>query len=185
MRPEELPPYILVVNPESLTQTVDYSDRRVVPLFGDGSSAAIVSLTVPSRIEIGNCLLDSNPQGWNKVMIPRYDYFSQDGNAVQGFAIRKTTEGIRRLMNGDGGENKGLKFIGHQANLGMLNTVCERCGIEEGDHWYNVDTFGNTGCSSAPAVLSQHWEAMRPGDRIAMVVVGSGLTWASMMIEIK
>jgi len=185
MKPEELPPYILIVNPESLTQTVDYSDRRVVPLFGDGSSAAVVSLNIPSGIVVTNCLVDSNPQGWNKVMIPRFNYFSQDGNAVQGFAIRKTTEGVRRLMNGAANGTNSIKFIGHQANLGMLTTVCERCGIGNSNHWFNVDNFGNTGCSSAPAVLSQHWDDLRPGDHVAMVVVGSGLTWASMMIEVK
>ncbi|MDY0045511.1 MAG: 3-oxoacyl-[acyl-carrier-protein] synthase III C-terminal domain-containing protein, partial [Syntrophales bacterium] len=63
-------------------------------------------------------------------------------------------------------------------------TVCERCGIEEENHWYNVDVFGNTGCSSAPSVLSQHWDSLHSGDSVAMVVVGSGLTWASLMIKI-
>ncbi|MCK9276140.1 MAG: ketoacyl-ACP synthase III [Syntrophales bacterium] len=184
MKPKELPPFVLVVNPESLTQTVDYADRRAVPIFGDGSSAAVVSPTVKSAVYIDDCLLDSNPQGWNKVAIPRYDYFSQDGNAVQGFAIRKTTEGLRRLMATSKGRDI-VKFVGHQANLGVLTTVCDRCGIEEENHWYNVDIFGNTGCSSAPAVLSQHWDSLHSGDSVAMVVVGSGLTWASLMIKVS
>ncbi len=182
MRPDALPPFILMVNPESLTQVVDYSDRRAVPIFGDCATAAVVSASVPSNIAIESCRIESNPGGWNKVMVPRHKHFSQDGNAVQGFAIRKATEGLRRLQAEYG---DGLKFIGHQANLGMLKTVSERCGIDETDHWNNVVKYGNTGCSSAPSVLSQHWDQLTPGDRVALVLVGSGLTWVSLMVTVN
>ncbi|MDD5476264.1 MAG: 3-oxoacyl-[acyl-carrier-protein] synthase III C-terminal domain-containing protein, partial [Syntrophales bacterium] len=114
------------------------------------------------------------------------DHFSQDGNAVQGFAIRKATEGLRRLQadyNGAGADR--FKFIGHQANMGMLKTVCERCGIEESNHWYNVIEYGNTGCASAPSILSQRWENLEHGDHVALVLVGSGLTWISMMVKVE
>ncbi len=39
MRPEKLPPYVLVVGSDSLTKTVDYSDRSASVLWGDGSAA--------------------------------------------------------------------------------------------------------------------------------------------------
>jgi 3-oxoacyl-[acyl-carrier-protein] synthase-3 len=32
--------------------------------------------------------------------------------------------------------------------------------------------------------MSQRWESLRDGDVIGLVVVGSGLSWASMQIEI-
>lgn len=186
MNRDALPPFILVVNPETITQVLDYSDRRSVPIFGDCGSAAVVSLSVPSRLSIENCRMDSNPQGWDKVVIPRMGHFSQDGNAVQGFAIRKATEGLRRLQ----AEYAEIpldrfKFIGHQANLGMLKTVTERSGIDESNHWFNVIDYGNAGCASAPSVLSQNWDRLKPGDHIAVVLVGSGLTWVSMMVKCK
>ena len=89
--------------------------------------------------------------------IPRMGYFQQDGNAVQGFAIRKTTDSIRMLQKAYAFNGNRFIFIGHQANMGMLQTVCERSRIPENNHWHNVEFFGNTGCSGAPAVLSQHW----------------------------
>ena len=46
MRPEALPDYVLVVNVENTTRTVDYRDRRTAVLWGDGSSAAVVSSPV-------------------------------------------------------------------------------------------------------------------------------------------
>jgi 3-oxoacyl-[acyl-carrier-protein] synthase-3 len=90
------------------------------------------------------------------------------------------------LGNGHGVRNGGkFRFIGHQANLGALKTVCERAGISEEQHWYNVDMFGNTGCAGAPAVLSRHWGDLRPGDRVAMAFVGAGLSWVHLLLSLE
>jgi 3-oxoacyl-[acyl-carrier-protein] synthase-3 len=184
MKPRALPPYILVVNPENFTRTIDYSDRRASPLFGDGSSAAVVSTSVPSKMVFEAFFGDSNPLSWDKVRIPRMGYFGQDGRAVQGFAIRKTTESLRKLREIYPINSGRFKFVGHQANFGMLKTVCERCDIHEEDHWHNVIDYGNTGCSSAPCVLSQHWNKFHPGDHIALIMVGSGLSWVRTMLKV-
>ena len=45
MAPETLPAYVLVVDSETLTKSVNYADRSVAVLFGDGSTAAVVSTT--------------------------------------------------------------------------------------------------------------------------------------------
>ncbi len=184
MKPETLPPFILVVNPENLTRIVDYSDRRSAPLFGDGSSAAVLSASVPSTMVFEECCCDSNPLSWDKVRVPRLGHFDQDGKAVQGFAIRKTTDYLKELQAALPGKPERFRFVGHQANFGMLKTVCARCGVSDEEHWHNVIDYGNTGCSSAPAVLSQHWEELRGGDRIALVMVGAGLTWVRTMLKI-
>lgn len=185
MREDALPPYVLVVNPECITKTVDYSDRRVAPLFGDGSSAAVISATVPSPMIFESCSYKSEPSAWDRVKIPRMGHFWQNGSVVQGFAIRRTTDFLR-ILQGQYPINSGnFKFVGHQANLGMLNTVCARCDISTGDHWSNVIDFGNTGCAGAPSVLSQNWNNLHPGYHIAIVVVGAGLTWARLMLRIN
>ncbi|MGZ3597953.1 MAG: 3-oxoacyl-ACP synthase III family protein, partial [Syntrophales bacterium] len=176
MRPEALPSFVLLVNPENLTRCVDYTDRKSAVLFGDGSSAAILSATVPSRKSFTSCAYETRPADWDKVKIPRMGYFQQDGNAIQGFAIRRTTDAIRMLQKTYALNGNRFIFIGHQANMGMLQTVCERSQITENNHWHNVEFFGNTGCSGAPAVLSQRWNDLRPGDNVAIAIVGAGLS---------
>ena len=185
MRPEALPSFVLVVNPENLTRSVNYSDRSIAVLFGDGSSAAVVSATVPSRASFVSCYCDSNPSAWEKVSVHRMGYFQQDGNAVQRFAIHKTTESLRILKESFPVNGDRFKFIGHQANLSMLNTVCDRAGISEENHWYNVTDYGNTGCSGAPTVLSQHWNELKPGLHVAVPLVGAGLTWTHMLLKVE
>lgn len=185
MDPEALPPYVLVVDSETLTKSVDYADRTTAVLFGDGSAAAIVSTKIPSCAVFLNCSFDSRPSAWEKVGINHLWRFYQDGNAVQGFAIRTTTEGVKQLKTQFAGEAKRFLFIGHQANLSMLKTVCERTGIPSENCWYNVDQFGNVGCSGAPSVLSARWDELRPGDRIALSIVGAGLSWAHILLKVE
>ncbi len=184
MKPEETPDYILVVNPENYTHVVDYSDRSVVPIFGDGCSASVISATIRSNKQFDSFCHDSKPSSWSRIQIPQSGHFNQDGRAVQGFAIRTATRGLNSLIKSCEAETDTMKFIGHQANKLMLDHVSDRCGISSDNHWHNVMDFGNTGASSAPSVLSQNWERLRTGDHIAMVVVGAGLTWAESLLTI-
>ncbi|MBP8979652.1 MAG: ketoacyl-ACP synthase III [Syntrophobacterales bacterium] len=181
MKPESLPPFVLVVNPESLTRCIDYGDRNTAVLFGDGSAAAVVSAREPAALRLVACDCASKPAAWQKAVIPRTGYFRQEGNAVQGFAIRKMTEAVRSFQNGGPEGGRRPIFIGHQANLGILETVRERASIPGDRHWHNVTMFGNTGCSGAPAVLSQHRRELQPGDWVIMALVGAGLTWATLV----
>lgn len=185
MQPDALPPYVLVVDSETMTKSVNYADRSLAVLFGDGSAAAVVSTKVPSRAVFCDCSFDSRPSAWQKVGITYLWRFYQDGSAVQGFAIRTTTEGVRNLKKIYAAQAKRFLFIGHQANLSMLKTVCERTGISSEDCWYNVDQYGNAGCCGAPSVLSAHWDELKPGDRVALSIVGAGLSWAHIMLKVE
>ena len=182
-----LPPYVLVVNPENTTRVVDYADRATAVLWGDATSAAIVSREAPARARIVSTSLASSPMGWKSVTIPRFGHFGQDGSAVQRFAIKTSGAALDALLPAarahvakTGGR---VRFIGHQANLLMLQSVARRAEIEPEDHFHNVVEHGNTGAAGAPSVLSQNWDALQDGDSVVLVVVGSGLTWASMRIE--
>src|SRR3954452_4774567 len=57
MREDRLPDFVLVVNPENSTRVVDYSDRTSCVLWGDGTSAAIVSLKHQGPWRITDTLL--------------------------------------------------------------------------------------------------------------------------------
>ena len=179
-----LPNFILVVNPETFTHAVDYSDRSVAPLFGDGFSAAVVSNCVPSSLTFEGFSYTSSPSLCEKVVIAPYGHFNQDGKSVQRYAIRTVTQAIQAIQHAYAVSPKALKFIGHQANFLMLSHVCDKCGISQENHWYNVVDFGNTGSSGAPIVLSQNFENLRSGNNVAMAVVGSGLTSAHTLLRV-
>ncbi|MDX1393253.1 MAG: ketoacyl-ACP synthase III [Gemmatimonadota bacterium] len=183
MRPDALPEFILLVAPESLTTAVDYTDRSGAVLWGDGTTAAVVSTRVPSRVEIVGNSLDSSPEGWDKVVVPHFKHFWQEGRTVQMFAIKKTVRILRGLQERYGGDGRRLHFVGHQANLRMLEAVCGRCEIPDDRHHMNVIRYGNTGAAGAPGVVSMRWDEWEDGDDVAVVGVGSGLTWAGHVLR--
>lgn len=188
MRPEKLPDFIMLVNPENSTRVVDYSDRTACVLWGDCSTAAIVSPRIPGPWKLTETYLKGDPAGAEKVKVPRFGHFTQQGAEVQKFAVKRASETYEVLKDLylKGGADRSvdsLTFIGHQANLRMLEAVARRCEVPAQRHVYNVDVRGNVGSSGAPSVLSENWGSDRLGDAIAMCVVGSGLTWAGALFE--
>ncbi|MCZ6465627.1 MAG: ketoacyl-ACP synthase III [Proteobacteria bacterium] len=183
MQPDKLPRFVLVVTPEGLTRTVDYGDRTAAVLWGDAASAAVLSTREPGRAQILATSVTSSPAGADKVVVPRLGHFTQEGRTVQMFAIKKTCDILQRLRAEYEEPNRSFHFIGHQANLRMLETVCQRCEVPEDRHHSNVEWYGNTGAASAASVLSMAWEKWRPGEDVAVVGVGSGLTWAGYLVR--
>lgn len=178
-----LPPFILIVVTESLTRTVDYRDRATAVLWGDCAAAYVVSLSEPGRAQIMDVSLGSAPSGHDKVVVPRMGFFRQDGQAVQKFAIKYTLKDLRRLQQAHTVEGRDLGFIGHQANLRMLEKVCAMGNVPTGRHFSNVEYFGNTAAAGSPSVISQNWERWRATDDLAVVGVGSGLTWGAYLMR--
>lgn len=181
--PARSPDFILVAAPETLTTTVDYTDRATAVLWGDAAVAAIVSLRHPSPIEILGTDVDSDPSGREKVVVPRGGHFAQQGRAVQMFGIRKMNQALERLMGTYSDPARRFHFVGHQANLRMLENVRERAGIAPERHHTNCEWFGNTGAASAASVVSMNWDKWTPEDDIAVAGVGAGLTWASYLLR--
>jgi 3-oxoacyl-[acyl-carrier-protein] synthase-3 len=175
------PDYVLVVQPENITRTVDFRDRSTAVLFGDATTAAVVSTRVPSRVRVPHTTFGSDPTGCDEVVIPRLGHFRQNGAVVQKFAIKKMGSLIDELDLLPF-QRERLLYIGHQANLTMLEAVCRRAEIPPERHLHNIRRFGNQSSAGAPAVLSQRWEDFRAGDVVGLVVVGAGLSWSSSVI---
>lgn len=185
MDTDKSPDYILLIQSEHWTKTVDYRDRTTAVLVGDGVAATIVSKKHPARFNILHTTLSSYPDDWQKVQTPGAKHFIQDGRAVQKFAVRKTVSTFESLQTKTTTPLNQHYFISHQANLTMLQSVCKKLSIPENKHFYNIDKFGNTAASGAPTVMSQNFDAFKAGDFITLVVVGAGLSWGGMVIEVN
>jgi 3-oxoacyl-[acyl-carrier-protein] synthase-3 len=182
-----LPDFVLCVVPENTTRIVDYTDRSSAILFGDATAACVVSTKHPSRARIVHTELGGAPEGAMEVMIPRTGFFSQNGAKVQKFAIKRMTDlflGAREKLASAIDPSR-LVYVGHQANLTMLESVARRCDVPADRHWFNIDRFGNQAAAGAPVVLSEHWDSVQPGEHVAVVVVGSGLSWSSVLLEFR
>jgi 3-oxoacyl-[acyl-carrier-protein] synthase III len=175
--------FVLLVQPENLTRMVDYRDRNTAVLMGDCSTAAVVSLRVPSAVAVDRIVQRTSPAGWERVVAYTGGHLRQDGPAVQAFGIRRMAELLQEFA---GQSSADAMFVGHQANLLMLEAVCRRGGIPAERHLYNVDEFGNCGAAGCPSVLSLHWSSLfERRATVHAVVVGAGLTWAGGILEFE
>lgn len=176
-----------VFNVERYSSRLDYKDRASCILFGDGASVATVAASeepIPGSLEVVDTVTHSDSSGFDLVGIPMYRMFRQQGSAVQKFAVSRTVEVTKEIMERNELDPENVDyFIGHQANLRMLKSSIAKLGVAEHKHLYNVDTRGNQGGAGAPGVLSQNWEKYKPGDHIIVAVVGSGLTWAAALLK--
>jgi 3-oxoacyl-[acyl-carrier-protein] synthase-3 len=183
MQVDKLPPYILLVVPDTLTRAVDYRDRSSAVLWGDAAGAAVISTQVEGVAEILGNTLESSPAGNDKVVVPRVSHFHQEGRTVQMFAIKKTIRCYQRLLENHQQPERPFHFVGHQANLRMLESVCDKCEIPPELHHSNVEQFGNTAGAGSASVISQNWDKWTAEDDLAVVGVGSGLTWSSYVMR--
>ena len=174
---------VLICNPERYSLRMDYRDRSSCVLFGDGCACSVVEQG-GEGLAVIDTEVYSYPPDCDKVVIPDGGTFTQEGKAVQKFAISKTIEAAQAILKRNALTIANIDyFIGHQANHRMLQSVVTKLGLNARQHLFNVVDFGNQGAAGAPDVLSQNWELLRQGDTILMVVVGSGLTWAATILR--
>ena len=164
--------FALTVYPEDLTRAVDYRRREAAVLMGDGAAACVWSRRERGPIVVSEAGFGSDPSGAAKVGIHSGGHLQQDGPAVQSFAIKRSVALVRDLRRDH------EFFVGHQANLRMLQAVCEHAAIPCERHLWNVDARGNCGAAGAPSVISERWdEVLRSVSDVVVVQVGAGLSW--------
>jgi 3-oxoacyl-[acyl-carrier-protein] synthase-3 len=180
---DDLPEYILCVCTATFTQIVNYNDRTDGAIWGDGAAAWVMSAKYPGRLSVLDTTFMADPSRASAVVIDRFGHFHQDGRAVRDFSVRQTVRLIKRLEQGYNlNWNKDI-FIGHQANRTMLEQVAHNRNIPATNHWHNVTYLGNQAAAGAPAVLAGRWSDIVTGQRIAIAVVGAGLSWGSILLE--
>ncbi len=142
-------------------------------LFGDGSTAAVLSASVKARAAFVESGCGTNAAAWEKVTIPFACPFPPG---------RPCRPGVRHPPD-DGVPPGPQSRAMADARAVSVSSATRRTwgrsgpsangrGSRSEQHWHNVVDFGNTGCAGAPAVLSEHWDELSPGDRVAICLVG-------------
>ena len=75
----------------------------------------------------------------------RLHYVKQDGQAVFKFAVRKTEEICRRVLERYGVDPSEVDlFVSHQANRRIIEAAAERLGLPDDKVVINLERYGNT-----------------------------------------
>jgi 3-oxoacyl-[acyl-carrier-protein] synthase-3 len=181
---QALPEYVLCISTATMTQKVNYNDRSDGAIWGDGAAAWIVSARHSGRLNVVDTFFATDSSRAAAVVVDSHGFFHQDGRAVRDFSVRQTVRLIKRLEQSHALDWSRDVFIGHQANGTMLEQICNNRKIPPHNHWHNVETHGNQAGAGAPAVLCMHWDRLASGQKIAVAVVGAGLSWGSVLLEV-
>jgi 3-oxoacyl-[acyl-carrier-protein] synthase-3 len=192
--------HVLVVGAERLSSITNWRDRSTCVLFGDGAGAAVLG-PVGEGEGFLSFDLGSDGSGAESLMVQGGGYghplvtgseeelpssIYMAGGEVFKFAVRVAEESTQRVLQraGMGVEDIDL-FVPHQANIRIIDAAAKRLGLPEERVFANVARYGNTSAASIPLALDEARSEgrLRPGQTVALVGVGAGLTWASCIMR--
>ena len=193
---------ILVIGSETMSRTIDWSDRSTCVLFGDGAGAAILTSDsskayisvsgsdgIKGKVLTGggtilkNFLVNADISN----IIADTFYMKMDGQEVFKFAVSKVPECINQVLDKAGKTTDDIDYyILHQANVRIISSVAKRLNISEDKIPVNLHKYGNTSAASIPILLDELRRdgTLKTGQRIILSGFGGGLTWGASYMEI-
>jgi 3-oxoacyl-[acyl-carrier-protein] synthase-3 len=194
--------HALVIGADVMSSIIDYKDRATCVLFGDGAGAVVVSAT---QDESGGAILDFEHEvdggGGAALCMPaggsrrppshesideRQHYVKQDGPTVFKFAVRKTEEISRRILERNGLTPEDLNlFVSHQANRRIIQSATEKLGVSPDKVIINIERFGNTTAATIPLALNDAVCSgrLKKGDLVLLASVGAGFTVGTVLVR--
>lgn len=193
---------VLVVGSEMLSREVNWKDRSICILFGDGCGAAIVGRNEDNdQSEILSSVLGADGTG--------AEFFDQPvGGAVQPIEPHHIKEGTHFMqMKGrdmfkvatrtlaDNAkivmEKAGVSMdevdwlVPHQANIRIIETTGKLLGIPNEKVIVNIEKYGNTSAATVPIAF---YEAIKEGkikrgDLVLFDAFGAGLTSGATLLR--
>jgi len=193
--------HALVVGADVMSSIIDYKDRATCVLFGDGAGAVVVSAAQDGEGSILDFEHEIDGSGGDALSMPaggslrppshetvakRMHYVKQDGRAVFKFAVRKTEEIARRILNRNGLSPSDLDlFISHQANRRIIELALEKLGLGQDKTLINIDKYGNTTAATIPLALNDAVCSgrLKKGNLVLLASVGAGFTVGAVLLR--
>ena len=185
---------ILVVAADGLSALVDWRDRSVCVLFGDGAGAVVLGegdglKSIRLRARGDTDLLSAlHPSGNSPYRVqPEGDTFvHMDGQKVYRSAVSCMTEDLQLVIKDAGMQMTDVDHVLlHQANVRIVDAVASRLTIPRDRYLANIGRVGNTSAASIPILLDEMCrQEDRPQDCVlAMAAFGGGATGGACVIR--
>lgn len=188
----------LVIGVELISQYMDWDNRNVAVLFGDGAAAVVLQASEqPSGViaEKLQCYADARQilrvRGMGTMYAnlgvqfgqTRWDFDGQEifRKAVQGMGDASLEVMQRARVTID----DIALVVPHQANLRIIDAVAKRAGAHPDKLFLTVQKYGNMSSATAPVALVEAVETGRvaPDSLILMPAFGGGLTLSAHLLR--
>jgi 3-oxoacyl-[acyl-carrier-protein] synthase-3 len=193
--------HALVVGADVMSSIIDYKDRATCVLFGDGAGACVISPAGEGDGAILDFEHEVDGSGGPALCMPaggslrppshetveqRMHYVKQDGQTVFKFAVRKTEEISRRVLDRNGLTPADLDlFVSHQANRRIIEAATARLGVDPARVIINIERYGNTTAATIPLALNDAVCSgrLKKGDLVLLASVGAGFTVGAVLVR--
>lgn len=194
--------YVLVVGTQIISRTtLDWSDRRTAPIFGDGAGAVIIGRSpdgergfLQSRLRTDGSLTGivgqyvGGTREWYspEAIADGRVKLEMDGRAVWDCAVRELPAVVREVVEASGHTLEDVDYVvPHQANRRLVERVLSDLGLSADKAWFNVDKYANTVAASAFVALDEAHRAgkLEPGALVVIMAIGAGMTWGAHVLR--
>jgi 3-oxoacyl-[acyl-carrier-protein] synthase-3 len=188
----------LVVGVETISPFMDWDNRNVAVLFGDGCAAVVLEATDREEgvlAEKLGCYADARhilrvrghgTTYGNRGVTYGDTLWDFDGQEIFKRAVHGMSESAAEALARAGKTPADIDLmVPHQANLRIIEFVAKRAGIEMDRVFVTVHKYGNMSAATVPVALVDAVEDGRvaPNALLLTPAFGAGLTWCSHVIR--
>jgi len=188
----------VVIGVELISRYMDWSNRNVAVLFGDGAAAVVLQASDVEQGMLGAVLgCDAEARqtlrvrgfgcGYSGYGITFGDtLWDFDGQVIFKRAVQAMSQASVQVLADHGVRADDVSLvIPHQANLRIIESVAKHAGIPMDKVIVTVQKYGNMSAATVPVALVEALDAGRvqPGSWILMPAFGGGLTYCSLLVK--
>ncbi|MBE9468252.1 MAG: ketoacyl-ACP synthase III [Bacteroidetes bacterium] len=189
---------VVIVGAEKMSSIVDYTNRNVCPIFGDGAVAVLLEPTMED-VGIVDEILHTDGFGRkylhqvaggsiksasHETVDAKEHYIFQDGKTVFKYAVSDMADVSVEMMKKHNLSKSDLNwFVPHQANMRIIEAVAKRMCIDKEQVMINIQKYGNTTSATIPLCLYDWEKMLKKGDNLILSTFGAGFTWGAIYLK--
>lgn len=193
---------ILLVAADNNSRLVDWTDRGISILFGDGAGAMVVteaedgvddilSLDIRADGTIGEHIYMNMPGENCPLVEPSDDVklkIQMNGREVYKFVVKILPQYIDKCIEDAGMTAEDIDYlIPHQANQRIIEALQQRLNYSDEKVISNIKYYGNTSAASIPIALAEGVEKgkVKLGSTALLCGFGAGMTWGAAVVRLR
>ena len=203
---------VLLLTSETYSKYINPEDNSTKNLFGDAASAVLVSAVDTDKSGLYGFVYGTDGSGAGDLIVPvggsRNSYMNTEtetfrdsygnvrrnrdlymnGQNIMNFALDTVPSTVNKILADSSLGRQDINYyIFHQANNLILDSLRDKCGLQEMPYWEDIKEYGNTVSSSLPIAAEdmlslKHYSSAR---RVMMIGFGVGLSWGGCIADMS
>lgn len=189
---------VIVIGVDKMSSIIDYTDRSICIIFGDGAGAVLLE---PD--ESGNGIIDYIHHGDGNgakhlnmkaggsrypatvdTVMAKEHFGRQEGRPVFKAAVAGMTDVVQEIMAKNNLKTEDIRWlVPHQANMRIIQTVSRMADFPMERVMVNIHKYGNTTAGTIPLCLWDYEDQIQKGDNLIITAFGGGFTWGAIYLK--